>query len=675
MGYLTPEFIVSLSKSMGLKPGLVQKAVMVMAPAILGAMAKTAGTTGGAKLVAGVLGAQDPGLLGKVAGLVGDAHQDGVIHYGTSMARQMLGDTGPAELATSVARGTGIGLGESQKLLGLLTPLVSGAVAKQMADGGLDAGGLAAMLTSQAAEFTRVAAAAPGPETPETTDRDSADAATNMSSQGVYRRIVHHGRRYLRRGRNAVAAGASDVTGTATGAMAGMADRARDTAATISRVRDIAGPTVGAGVAADVVRHATGSVAEAARSTVGGIVDNGAAATSRATETVRAVAPEASDVIGRPAMPGITMTGEAGRRHGFGRLVWLVPLAVALGLIGFWWNSMQRSQQLAASAKAQAEVTAARVAAGAKAIADAAATAKLAADAAAARKIADDAAAAKIAADAAAAKKMADDSAAEKLAADAAAARRIADDAAAAKAAADSKMAADAKAAADAAADARRVADAKSEMDKGNAAGELARKAKAEADLATRDAQAAADARAVETRRLAEAKAETDRNNTAAELARKAKAEADLKERDARAAAAAKATADAQAAQMQAKIAACRSTLSEITATNRINFEFASAALKPDSKPVLDKVANAIKACPATRIRVEGHTDADGDENRNQRLSEARAKSVQAYLEQAGIETDRLTAIGYGQSRPAVPNTTDENKLANRRIELALEKY
>ena len=186
MRYLTPALFMSLSKTLGLKPGQVQKAVVAMAPAILAAMAKTAGTTGGAKLVAGVVSAQDPGLLGKVAGLVGDAQQDGVIHYGTSMAQQMFGAAGPTELAASVAQGTGIGLDDSKKLLGLLTPLVSGVVAKHMSEGGMDAGGLATMLTSQSSELTRVAATAFGPETPDQgSARDVATAAGLAGPGGV----------------------------------------------------------------------------------------------------------------------------------------------------------------------------------------------------------------------------------------------------------------------------------------------------------------------------------------------------------------------------------------------------------------------------------------------------------------------------------------------------------
>ena len=219
------------------------------------------------------------------------------------------------------------------------------------------------------------------------------------------------------------------------------------------------------------------------------------------------------------------------------------------------------------------------------------------------------------------------------------------------------------------------MAEAKTESDKGNSSAELARKASAEADLNARDAKAAADAKAADARRIADAKAEADRNNAAAELARKNKAEADLKDRDAKAAAMAKAEADANTAQAQARVTACRATLTEVSAANQIRFEIGSAALTAESKPVLDKVAAAIKACPATRIRVEGHTDADGDAGLNQRLSERRAKTVQAYLEGAGIETDRLAATGFGQTRPAVPNTTDANKLTNRRIEFALEKY
>ena len=82
-------------------------------------------------------------------------------------------------------------------------------------------------------------------------------------------------------------------------------------------------------------------------------------------------------------------------------------------------------------------------------------------------------------------------------------------------------------------------------------------------------------------------------------------------------------------------------------------------------------MAAALKACPDIPIRVEGHTSSDGHHDRNQRLSENRARAVVAFLSKAGLAPSRLTSVGYGQSRPLVPNTTNANKQLNRRIAFA----
>ena len=73
---------------------------------------------------------------------------------------------------------------------------------------------------------------------------------------------------------------------------------------------------------------------------------------------------------------------------------------------------------------------------------------------------------------------------------------------------------------------------------------------------------------------------------------------------------------------------------------------------------------------PTLKIEIAGHTDNKGDKKYNQVLSQKRAESVVAYLVQKGIATIRLSAKGYGDSMPLVPNDTEENKAKNRRTEL-----
>ncbi len=72
---------------------------------------------------------------------------------------------------------------------------------------------------------------------------------------------------------------------------------------------------------------------------------------------------------------------------------------------------------------------------------------------------------------------------------------------------------------------------------------------------------------------------------------------------------------------------------------------------------------------PQVRGEISGHTDNVGDKKSNQELSLKRAKSVYEYLLQKGVEPNRLTFRGYGDSQPAAPNDTEENRQKNRRIE------
>jgi OmpA-OmpF porin, OOP family len=79
-----------------------------------------------------------------------------------------------------------------------------------------------------------------------------------------------------------------------------------------------------------------------------------------------------------------------------------------------------------------------------------------------------------------------------------------------------------------------------------------------------------------------------------------------------------------------------------------------------------------MKACPAVRVRVEGHTDTEGELGRNQRLSDNRAKAVADFLAENGIASNRVVAVGYGQTRPIVPNDSDRNRARNRRIDFVI---
>ena len=100
-----------------------------------------------------------------------------------------------------------------------------------------------------------------------------------------------------------------------------------------------------------------------------------------------------------------------------------------------------------------------------------------------------------------------------------------------------------------------------------------------------------------------------------------------------------------------------------------IRFDYNSDVIHPEGKAVLDQVFRIMAAAPLVAVDITGHTDSDGDSNRNLSLSRRRAAAVKQYLVSRGIKAERLETEGFGSSKPIVPNDTPENKARNRRIE------
>jgi outer membrane protein OmpA-like peptidoglycan-associated protein len=104
-----------------------------------------------------------------------------------------------------------------------------------------------------------------------------------------------------------------------------------------------------------------------------------------------------------------------------------------------------------------------------------------------------------------------------------------------------------------------------------------------------------------------------------------------------------------------------------------IQFDYASSSLNQAILPTLEAFAVRLRSCPSAKVTIEGHTDSDGRAAWNQSLSVHRARTVLAHLVDAGAEPDQLSAIGFGQSRPSVPNVSTKNKRSNRRVALVVE--
>lgn len=105
--------------------------------------------------------------------------------------------------------------------------------------------------------------------------------------------------------------------------------------------------------------------------------------------------------------------------------------------------------------------------------------------------------------------------------------------------------------------------------------------------------------------------------------------------------------------------------------TQGILFETGKSDLKPESTPTLKEIAAALKAHPELKVEIQGHTDNVGQAAANLKLSDARAAAVKtALVGQFGASDAQLTTRGYGDTKPAGPNTTPEGRQNNRRVEL-----
>jgi outer membrane protein OmpA-like peptidoglycan-associated protein len=111
----------------------------------------------------------------------------------------------------------------------------------------------------------------------------------------------------------------------------------------------------------------------------------------------------------------------------------------------------------------------------------------------------------------------------------------------------------------------------------------------------------------------------------------------------------------------------------KITMNSEVSFNSGSSQLKPLFGSTLNKVANILNKYPQSTIYIDGHTDSQGSEAYNQKLSENRAVAVADALAAKGVDSARINTAGRGELMPRASNDTAEGRQLNRRVEMLIK--
>lgn len=110
----------------------------------------------------------------------------------------------------------------------------------------------------------------------------------------------------------------------------------------------------------------------------------------------------------------------------------------------------------------------------------------------------------------------------------------------------------------------------------------------------------------------------------------------------------------------------------KLTFESGILFDTNSSKLKPKAKENIQKMVKTLQKYKDTNLTIEGHTDSQGSNKHNQKLSESRAKSVSKYTKSLGIQKSRITIRGFGENKPVANNDTKAGRAQNRRVEVKI---
>jgi hypothetical protein len=153
MQFLTPDMMAKIATCLGLDRSIAQKAIGGAVPALLSGLADVASTPNGARQLGGVLAQQPAGSLENLKNLIASPTSNTLADTGSSLLSGLFGGGPMNTMAQSIAKFAGIGEGSGKSLLGMLGPIVLGALSQHQRNTGLDAGGLASLLGSQKAQL------------------------------------------------------------------------------------------------------------------------------------------------------------------------------------------------------------------------------------------------------------------------------------------------------------------------------------------------------------------------------------------------------------------------------------------------------------------------------------------------------------------------------------------
>jgi OOP family OmpA-OmpF porin len=115
-----------------------------------------------------------------------------------------------------------------------------------------------------------------------------------------------------------------------------------------------------------------------------------------------------------------------------------------------------------------------------------------------------------------------------------------------------------------------------------------------------------------------------------------------------------------------------QSKLDNLLKVKNVEFVFAQDKLTQNGKKTINEVYEILRKYENVKIEIGGHTDSTGTQKNNKYLSQNRAEAIKRYLISKGIKSERLQAVGYGERKPLVKNSSSKNRQINRRVEFKI---